>query len=317
MHEKPVNHVNDEIDLLDIIRQLWQGKVIVFCVSIVFLAIAGIYIMLATPKWTAESTLSKPYLNQLANYPAGVMLSQAWPMNEGDNTPAIDGEKTTSNVFNTFVATASAQILSGINISIRPGATADTYIISSTANDPASAKENLQSALMSLRDETRKQLDASMYSSLRERANSLKIQMQAQENSAKAQRDYRVSVLKNALQLAHQMNIQQTKLNPVSGEISDDMLFMLGVPILNTMIEHEKNLPLKFNASYFDMQEMFASINGFKLTGDNLSIFNATNISVDKVGQKRALILVLSLLLGVILSCGYILLRNALRSANK
>ncbi|ELM3657400.1 LPS O-antigen chain length determinant protein WzzB [Edwardsiella piscicida] len=317
MHEKPVNHVNDEIDLLDIIRQLWQGKVIVFCVSIMFLAIAGLYIMLTTPKWTAESTLSKPYLNQLANYPAGVMLSQVWPMNDGDNAPVIDDAKITGNVFNTFIAMANAQILSGMDISIRPGTTAETFIVSSTANDPALAKKNLQSALMSLSDDARKQLDALMYSSLRERANSLKIQMQAQENSARAQRDYRISVLKNALQLANQMNIQQTKLNPVSGEISDDMLFMLGVPILNTMIEHEKNLPLKFNASYFDMQEMFDSINGFKLTEDNLSIFNATNISVDKVGQKRALIFVLSLLLGMILSCGYILLRNALRSANK
>lgn len=72
--------------------------------------------MLATPKWTATVTVNKPYLNQLANYPRGIMLSQI-RLNSADNakrdsdseseTTSSNMVATPSNVFNAFIAVAN------------------------------------------------------------------------------------------------------------------------------------------------------------------------------------------------------------------
>ncbi|WP_370548583.1 Wzz/FepE/Etk N-terminal domain-containing protein [Edwardsiella tarda] len=69
MQKSTIDCTTDEIDLLDIIKQLWQGRWVVFCTTLLCLLIAVSYLMLATPKWIATVTVNKPYLNQLANYP--------------------------------------------------------------------------------------------------------------------------------------------------------------------------------------------------------------------------------------------------------
>ncbi|WP_077999431.1 LPS O-antigen chain length determinant protein WzzB [Edwardsiella tarda] len=322
MQKSSVNCATDEIDLLDIIKQLWQGKWVILGSALLCLLIAVSYLMLATPKWTATVTVDKPYLNQLANYPRGVMLSQAL-LNTIDNTRSGGGSETTSsnmvatpsNVFNAFIAVANENPEQQ-PIILKPGKIQGTYELSYSDSSAQLAEKNLQSALSALNVQTQQRLYAVLQSTLQERTHSLELLIQAQENNAQAQRQYRLSTLQNAWQIAQNMGIQQSKISQPSGEISDEMLFMLGAPMLHALIEHERSLPLKLDQDYYDAKEVLTSIDNLKLSNDGFHAFSASPYETYRTGPKRGLILLLSLLLGTIASSGFILLRNAIRNSN-
>ncbi|XEH48476.1 LPS O-antigen chain length determinant protein WzzB [Edwardsiella tarda] len=322
MQKSSVNCATDEIDLLDIIKQLWQGKWVILGSALLCLLIAVSYLMLATPKWTATVTVDKPYLNQLANYPRGVMLSQAL-LNTIDNTRSGGGSETPSsnmvatpsNVFNAFIAVANENPEQQ-PIILKPGKIQGTYELSYSDSSAQLAEKNLQSALSALNVQTQQRLYAVLQSTLQERTHSLELLIQAQENNAQAQRQYRLSTLQNAWQIAQNMGIQQSKISQPSGEISDEMLFMLGAPMLHALIEHERSLPLKLDQDYYDAKEVLTSIDNLKLSNDGFHAFSASPYETYRTGPKRGLILLLSLLLGAIASSGFILLRNAIRNSN-
>ncbi|WP_370561052.1 Wzz/FepE/Etk N-terminal domain-containing protein [Edwardsiella tarda] len=281
MQKSSVNCATDEIDLLDIIKQLWQGKWVILGSALLCLLIAVSYLMLATPKWTATVTVDKPYLNQLANYPRGVMLSQAL-LNTIDNTRSGGGSETTSsnmvatpsNVFNAFIAVANENPEQQ-PIILKPGKIQGTYELSYSDSSAQLAEKNLQSALSALNVQTQQRLYAVLQSTLQERTHSLELLIQAQENNAQAQRQYRLSTLQNAWQIAQNMGIQQSKISQPSGEISDEMLFMLGAPMLHALIEHERSLPLKLDQDYYDAKEVLTSIDNLKLSNDGFHAFSA------------------------------------------
>ncbi|WKS82656.1 LPS O-antigen chain length determinant protein WzzB [Edwardsiella tarda] len=322
MQKSTIDCTTDEIDLLDIIKQLWQGRRVVFCTTLLCLLIAVSYLMLATPKWIATVTVNKPYLNQLANYPRGIMLSQP-RLNSADNAKSDSESETTSsnmvstpsNVFNAFITVANENPEQQ-PIMLKPGKIQGTYELSYSDSSAQLAEKNLQSALSALNVQTQQRLYAVLQSTLQERTHSLELLIQAQENNAQAQRQYRLSTLQNAWQIAQNMGIQQSKISQPSGEISDEMLFMLGAPMLHALIEHERSLPLKLDQDYYDAQEVLTSIDNLKLNHDGFHAFSASPYEIYRAGPKRGLILLLSLLLGAIASSGYILLRNAIRNSN-
>ncbi|WP_370555618.1 hypothetical protein NMD86_08945 [Edwardsiella tarda] len=250
------------------------------------------------------------------------MLSQAL-LNTIDNTRSGGGSETTSsnmvatpsNVFNAFIAVANENPEQQ-PIILKPGKIQGTYELSYSDSSAQLAEKNLQSALSALNVQTQQRLYAVLQSTLQERTHSLELLIQAQENNAQAQRQYRLSTLQNAWQIAQNMGIQQSKISQPSGEISDEMLFMLGAPMLHALIEHERSLPLKLDQDYYDAKEVLTSIDNLKLSNDGFHAFSASPYETYRTGPKRGLILLLSLLLGAIASSGFILLRNAIRNSN-
>ncbi|WP_370558524.1 Wzz/FepE/Etk N-terminal domain-containing protein [Edwardsiella tarda] len=316
MHTSSANTTNDELDLIEILNQLWYGKRIIIGLSLFSVLIASTYLMLLTPKWIVEITLAKPYLNQLANYPSGVTLTQlrltGLSAEEGEDSATINEDKITNDVFNTFIAVANENPEQQ-PFTLKSGAPRGGLVLSYSGTNAQLAEDSLQSILSTLNILTQQRLYAALHSTLQERENILKIQIKAQEDNAKAQRDYRLSLLKNALQIAQRLDIQHSQITKSSGEISNDILFMLGAPTLQAIIEYENSLPLKFNQSYYKAKGMLDAINYFKLQPEHFYSFSSSPSEVIRGGPKRTLILALALLLGIITSCAYILLHNALR----
>ena len=66
----PVNSSNgpEQIDLLDLVLQLWRGTWVIGAFVAVFIIIAGIYITVAKEKWTSSAIISQPDAAQIATY---------------------------------------------------------------------------------------------------------------------------------------------------------------------------------------------------------------------------------------------------------
>ncbi|MDU5829008.1 MAG: Wzz/FepE/Etk N-terminal domain-containing protein, partial [Mixta calida] len=69
---------DDELDLLDVVAQLWSGKKTIILTVLVFLLLAAIYLFFAKEKWTSEAIVTQPSAGQVANYNAAlnVLYSQ-------------------------------------------------------------------------------------------------------------------------------------------------------------------------------------------------------------------------------------------------
>ncbi len=74
------NHDPEQIDLIDLLVQLWRGKMIIISV-IVAIALAIGYLAVAKEKWTSTAIITQPDVGQIAGYnnAMNVIYGQAAP----------------------------------------------------------------------------------------------------------------------------------------------------------------------------------------------------------------------------------------------
>lgn len=58
----------EQIDLLDLVLQLWRGKWIVGAFIVVFIVLAAGYLTVAKEKWTSSAIIAQPDAAQIATY---------------------------------------------------------------------------------------------------------------------------------------------------------------------------------------------------------------------------------------------------------
>lgn len=58
----------EQIDLLDLVLQLWRGKWVIGAFIAVFIVLAGVYITVAKEKWTSSAIIAQPDAAQIATY---------------------------------------------------------------------------------------------------------------------------------------------------------------------------------------------------------------------------------------------------------
>lgn len=91
---------SDEIDLLDLLLQLWNGKKTIIAAVCIAIVLAIGYIVIAKEQWTSTAIITPPQLGQLADYPTAVAVID--PSNSKDIS---------NDVFANFVSRMSAETL--------------------------------------------------------------------------------------------------------------------------------------------------------------------------------------------------------------
>ena len=62
------NNGPEQIDLLDLVLQLWRGKWVIGAFVAAFIVLAVIYITVAKEKWTSSAIIAQPDAAQIATY---------------------------------------------------------------------------------------------------------------------------------------------------------------------------------------------------------------------------------------------------------
>ena len=60
------NNDPEQIDLLDLVLQLWRGKWVIGAVIAAFIVLAVVYITVAKEKWTSSAIIAQPDAAQIA-----------------------------------------------------------------------------------------------------------------------------------------------------------------------------------------------------------------------------------------------------------
>ncbi len=59
---------NDEIDLIELIKVLWDKKIWIILSTFVFTLLAGIYAFTAKEQWTSKANVIAPKVNAIQEY---------------------------------------------------------------------------------------------------------------------------------------------------------------------------------------------------------------------------------------------------------
>lgn len=62
------NYDPEQIDLIDLLIQLWRGKMTIIISVIVTIALAIGYLAVAKEKWTSTAIITQPDVGQIAGY---------------------------------------------------------------------------------------------------------------------------------------------------------------------------------------------------------------------------------------------------------
>ena len=65
--QSKMNTTNDEIDLIELVKALWDKKIWIIISAFIFTAIAGVYAFTAKEKWTSNATVIGPRITELGN----------------------------------------------------------------------------------------------------------------------------------------------------------------------------------------------------------------------------------------------------------
>lgn len=305
----------NEIDLIELMMQLWRGKGLIMLFTLLGLAISGAFVVYSPQKWTSTATITRPDSAQTAGY--------TFAMSVLDGSPAFDVRDIETRLVNRFSASFSALAETLKNqkqpenltiIAVDKGHPLPLKL-SYQASSAKAAQAQLSEYIEQTNARIEKDLAADLGESLQQKILALNSLLSAQEKIAQEQKDLRIEQIKEALKFAEAANIVHPQ-ERQGDNVTQDTLFLLGSEALRAMVERESLRPLAYPEGYFQTRQQLLAIKDIKVDRINISTFRyilEPTLPVHRDSPKTALVLVLGLLLGGMVGCGVVLARNAVR----
>jgi chain length determinant protein (polysaccharide antigen chain regulator) len=313
----------EQIDLIDLIVQIWRGKVtIIICVIVAILLGVG-YIMIAKEKWTSTALITQPDAGQISSY------SNAMNILYGGSAPSVNAIQ--QDFVSRFNSSFSALSESLDNQAEPEKLTIDTAVkgqalplrVSFTGPTAEAAQKTLAKYIQQVDDDVAKAVEGDLKSNIGSRKKDLEQSLATQEKVATEQKALRIAQISQALTVAEQSKIKLPQVQQAD-QVSQDTMFMLGSDALSAMVKNESTRPLTFLDSYYQTRQTLLDVDNL-MTGAQDNAPKVSDIHAYRYvmkptlpfrrdSPKRAIILVLSVLLGGMVGAGIVLGRNALRN---
>lgn len=310
------NHDPEQIDLLDLMLQLWRGKWMIATFVIVFIAIAVGYLFVAKEKWTSSAIIAQPDAAQIAPYSnaLNILYGTAAPSKLDIQTRAIDR-------FNaSFSALSQALDNQAVpeKLTIEPAVKGQALPLSVTytSTSAEAAQKQLAQYIQQVDEQTAKELALDLKDNIKEQIKTLNDSLQNQEKVAQEQKDLRIKQIAEALKNAEAAKITSPQLQQTQ-DVTQETLFLLGSEGLKSMIDNEASRPLVFPTAYYQTRRNLLDIQNLNVNPDTIHVYRYVmkpDLPVRRDSPKKAVILVLAVLLGGMIGSGVVLGRNALRN---
>ena len=310
------NHDPEQIDLLDLMLQLWRGKWMIATFVIVFIALAVGYLFVAKEKWTSNAIIAQPDAAQIAPYSnaLNILYGTAAPSMLDIQTRAIDR-------FNaSFSALSQALDNQAVpeKLTIEPAVKGQALPLSVTytSTSAEAAQKQLAQYIQQVDEQTAKELALDLKDNIKEQIKTLNDSLQNQEKVAQEQKDLRIKQIAEALKNAEAAKITSPQLQQTQ-DVTQETLFLLGSEGLKSMIDNEASRPLVFPTAYYQTKRNLLDIQNLNVNPDTIHVYRYVmkpDLPVRRDSPKKAVILVLAVLLGGMIGSGVVLGRNALRN---
>lgn len=332
---------NDEIDLFELIAQLWRKKWWIVGCMFLTTSIAGIYAFTAKEQWTATAVINAPTFDTINNYYRGVRLI------EGNVDRPITSEEVSNKLFQQFISLAGSyneisqfvtqtdyfqRLSAGMNeqekmrlvneivdnIKFAKDKESPFYTISFPADSAAESKRLLSNYMETINKNVTKIQYSQLLSQIDNKKETIKNQMEALKKIAEEQRLEEIENLKMALSIAEKANITKPEITGLS-RLDSTNIFLLGKDALLAMTENIKKQPLVLSDIYYDYQRQYINLNDFKVNGavaQSFSYLKSPMEPVNKDKPRRLLILLSGSLFGIVVGAGFIIINLKYKNRN-
>ncbi|MFS2224600.1 LPS O-antigen chain length determinant protein WzzB [Pantoea sp. B65] len=309
---------DDELDLLDIIAQLWRSKMIIMATMFALMVVAGIYLVVAKEKWTSEAIVTLPSAGQVANY--NVVLNVLYAQYPQDKLAITDLQK---QLFGRFNASMSALSGSLHNLEQPLDLKVDQVIkgqiepvsITFSAESAKQAQQELGKYIQGVNKQVVSDYGADILRNLAVKKRELSESLASQVQVAKDKKSRRIEVMKQALKIADASKLEKSQLQQAE-YLSDDTLYLLGSEALKAMIANESTKPLVFDDYYYETQRGLLSIQDLSVQMNELQSYRyitQPDLPIRRDSPKRVLTMLIAMLLGGILGSAIVLGRSMSR----
>jgi len=306
----------EQIDLIDLMFQLWRGKWTIAIFIILGIAIAGAYLTVAKEKWTSTAVVTMPDAGQIADYTNAMrVLSGTEDFRVNDVQQQVIGRF--GSAFSALAATLENQE-EPEKLTIDPSVNGQPLPlkVSYQAQTAKEAQQKLAQYIQRVDVQIAKELDHDLLTNIKSSSEDLAQSLATQERVAEEQKALRLKQIALALTVAHDANIQNPQVQQAQS-VSQDTLFLLGSPALEAMIKNEASRPLVFSEDYYKTRQHLLDIRTLKPDASKVHAYRYVmkpDLPIRKDSPKKALILVLAVLLGGMIGAGVVLARNAVKN---
>lgn len=310
---------DDEIDLIDVVVQLWKGKVIIICSVVLAIIIAAVYLQFVQEKWSSRAIVTTPSSGQVANYNAA--LNALYSQYPQDKTAIYEVQRQLFGRFSSSLSALSASLQNieePLDLKVEPvvKGQSEPLQVSFIAKSAKEAQKQLEDYIQETNDDVIKDFSADIKHSLAVKQRELNLSLAFQEQVAEDKKQQRLDVIRQALKIAQASNITDSQLSQAEF-LSDDTLYLLGSRALSAMIDNESTKPLDLDNAYYDTQRALLAINNLKLQVDNIQSYRyimKPTLQIRRDSPKKSLTMVLAILLGGIIGSATVLGRNISRN---
>lgn len=309
------NHDPEQIDLIDLLVQLWRGKVTIVTAIVIAIVLAVGYLAVAKEKWTSTAIITQPDVGQIATY------NNALNVLYGASAPKAT--ELQANVIGRFSTSFSAlaEMLDNQEkperLSIEQSVKGQPLplAVSYVGGSPEDAQRQLAEYIQQTDEKVAKELERDLVDNIKLQTTTLQDSLKTQEVVAQEQKELRIKQIQEAVRYAEQAGVNKPQIQQTQ-DVTQDSMFLLGSDALNSMIEHESTRPLILSDNYFQTKQKLLDIESLKLEGAELHAYRYVmkpTLPIRRDSPKKAITLVLAVLLGGMIGAGVVLGRNALR----
>lgn len=307
------NDHQEQIDLVAVFLQLWRGKWIVAIFIVITLAAAALFLTVAKEKWTSTAVITMPDAGQITGYTSAMSILSGTDINEIQQ-----------RVIGRFSAAFSA-LSETLENQVNPEKlTIDTAVkgqalplkVTYQGDSAENAQKTLAQYIQQVDEQIADELDLDLTVNIKSRTEELVALLSTQEKVAQEQKELRLKQISQALKVAQESQIKTPQVQQIQ-DVSQDAMFLLGSEALESMVKNESMRPLVFPESYYQMRKNLLDIARLKPDPANMHSYRYVmkpTLPVWRDSPKRALTLIMAVLLGLVLGSGYVLTRNALRN---
>ncbi|HCB1585214.1 LPS O-antigen chain length determinant protein WzzB [Citrobacter portucalensis] len=309
------SHDPEQIDLIDLLVQLWRGKVTIVIAIVIALVLAVGYLAVAKEKWTSTAIITQPDVGQIATYnnALNVLYGVSAPKATELQTNVVGRFSTSLSALAEMLDNQEKPQKLSIEQSVKgqPLPLAVSYVGSS----PEDAQRQLAEYIQQTDEKVAKELELDLVDNIKLQTTTLQDSLKTQEVVAQEQKDLRIKQIQEALRYAEQAGVTKPQIQQTQ-DVTQDSMFLLGSDALKSMIEHESTRPLILSDNYFQTKQKLLDIESLKLEGAELHAYRYVmkpTLPIRRDSPKKAITLVLAVLLGGMIGAGVVLGRNALR----
>ena len=306
------NHDPEQIDLIDLLVQLWRGKMTIIISVIVAIALAIGYLAVAKEKWTSTAIVTQPDVGQIAGYTNAMnVIYGPAVLKVSDIQASLIGRYSTA--FSALAETLDNQeepekLTIEPTVKNQPLPLAVSYV----GETAEGAQKQLAQYIQQVDDQVNEELEKDL------RMKNLQDSLKTQEVVAQEQKDLRIRQIQEALQYANQAQVTKPQIQQTQ-DVTQDTMFLLGSEALESMIKHEATRPLVFSPNYYQTRQNLLDIESLKVDDLDIHAYRYVmkpTLPIRRDSPKKAIILILAVLLGGMVGAGIVLGRNALRNYN-